>query len=65
MRNQSLLVAAAAAIAPALDAAGQTGIIVEGEPFPELALPALDDGRPMSIADFRGQRVVLHVFASW
>jgi hypothetical protein len=36
-----------------------------GQPFPEIVLPALDDGRPMSIADFRGQKVVLHVFASW
>ncbi len=36
-----------------------------GQPFPELSLPALEDGRPSSIADFRGQRIILHVFASW
>ena len=36
-----------------------------GQPFPDLVLPALDDGRPRSIRDFRGERVVLHVFASW
>ena len=36
-----------------------------GQPFPTLAFPALDDGRPRSIADFRGQKVILHVFASW
>lgn len=36
-----------------------------GKPFPDIALPSLEDGRMMSIADFRGQRVVLHVFASW
>ena len=36
-----------------------------GEPFPTLAFPALDDGEPTSIADFRGQRLILHVFASW
>ena len=36
-----------------------------GKPFPDLVLPALDDGRPLSIADFRGEKVVLVVFASW
>lgn len=36
-----------------------------GEPFPDLRLPALDGGDPLSIADFRGEKVVLHVFASW
>jgi len=39
--------------------------IAEGQPFPLIALPALDDGRPLSMADFRGERVILHVFASW
>jgi len=36
-----------------------------GTRFPTLALPALEDGRPRSIADFRGQKVILHIFASW
>jgi hypothetical protein len=36
-----------------------------GQPFPTLSFPALEDGRPRSIADFRGKRVILHVFASW
>ncbi len=36
-----------------------------GRPFPNLVLPALDGGRAMSIADFRGKQVILHVFASW
>ena len=36
-----------------------------GQPFPDLALPSVSDGTPMSIADFRGRKVVLHVFASW
>jgi hypothetical protein len=39
--------------------------IAEEKPFPELFLPSLDDGRPLSIASFRGQKLVLHVFASW
>lgn len=36
-----------------------------GDPFPTLSLPSLEDGRPASIADFRGRKVILHVFASW
>ena len=36
-----------------------------GQPFPDLVLPALDDGRPLSIGDLRGKKVVLLVFASW
>jgi len=35
------------------------------EPFPDLTLPSLDGGKPLSISDFRGKKVVLHVFASW
>ena len=41
------------------------GSIAEGKPFPDVLLPALVGGRPASIADFRGNKVVLHVFASW
>ncbi len=36
-----------------------------GEVFPVVALPALEDGRPRSLADFRGQKLILHIFASW
>lgn len=36
-----------------------------GEPFPTLTLPALDDGRALSVADFRGHKTIVHVFASW
>lgn len=36
-----------------------------GEPFPDIVLPALEDGAPRSILDYRGRKVVLHVFASW
>ncbi len=39
--------------------------IAAGQPFPDVLLPALADGAPASIADFRGGKVVLHVFASW
>lgn len=36
-----------------------------GHPFPEIALPSLEDSRPSSIAQFRGQKLILHIFASW
>lgn len=36
-----------------------------GQPFPGLAFPRLDDGRTTSLADFRGKKLLLHVFASW
>ena len=36
-----------------------------GKAFPEIRLPSMTDGKLMSIADFRGRKVLLHVFASW
>lgn len=36
-----------------------------GQPFPDLVLPSLDDGRPLSLAAFRGKKLLLHIFASW
>jgi hypothetical protein len=36
-----------------------------GTSFPSLSLPSLEDGRPASIADFRGRKLILHIFASW
>lgn len=37
----------------------------EGQMFPTLILPRLRDGRPGSVADFRGKKLILHIFASW
>jgi hypothetical protein len=36
-----------------------------GQAFPTLSLPSVEDGRPLSLADFRGKKVILHIFASW
>jgi hypothetical protein len=36
-----------------------------GETFPTISLPSLDDGRPMSVRDFRGKKLVLNIWASW
>ena len=37
----------------------------EGELFPDFAFPSLENGTPMRLSDFRGHKVMLHVFASW
>ena len=36
-----------------------------GRPFPNITLPTLANGAPASIAQFRGKKTLLHVFASW
>ena len=36
-----------------------------GEAFPTIALPSAADGRPVSLADFRGRKVIVNIFASW
>ncbi len=36
-----------------------------GEAFPTLALPSAADGRPVSVAEFRGKKLILNIFASW
>jgi len=36
-----------------------------GQQFPEVVLPSLEDGQPMSITQFHGKKLILHVFASW
>ena len=38
---------------------------VEGERAPEISLPPLEGGEEKSLADFRGQVVVLNYWASW
>ncbi len=55
-----------AAILLALTTAGAEAHDLEvGKPFPDLVLPSLDGGAPASVADFRGQKLVLHLWASW
>jgi hypothetical protein len=36
-----------------------------GEAFPTLALPSAADGRPVSVAEFRGKKLIVNIFASW
>ena len=37
----------------------------EGEMFPTTVFPSVDSGQSVSVADFRGKRLILHIFASW
>ncbi len=36
-----------------------------GQPVPDFVFPSIEDGSPVSLAQFRGKKIVLHVFASW
>jgi hypothetical protein len=36
-----------------------------GQRFPGFAFPSLESDQPMSLVDFRGQKTLLHIFASW
>lgn len=36
-----------------------------GQRFPDIVLPSLEDGSAMSIERFRGEKLLLHIFASW
>jgi hypothetical protein len=37
----------------------------EGQIFPTMIFPSLEGDRPGSVADFRGKKLILHIFASW
>ena len=77
-RTALLSMAAALAIALPADATAQTKpkpLWARNEPlphgfnpgdvFPTIALPSAVDGKPISIADFRGRKVIVNIFASW
>ena len=36
-----------------------------GDEFPDLILPSVETGGPLSVAGFRGCHLLLHFFASW
>lgn len=63
-RRLGLALCVALSAAPAF-AQSQLGLIEEGERFPEIKFPALDDGQPTTLAQYRGKPVLLLVFASW
>lgn len=59
-----LLAASATPAHSALDVDDEVRIEV-GRAFPLISLPLLKDSSPASIADFHGEKVILHIFASW
>ena len=63
LRVVPTILAASLVVGSAL--AGGTGSIRQGEPFPTLILPSIENGEPASVQQYRGHKVVLHVFASW
>ena len=36
-----------------------------GERHPDFTLPGITDGKPVTLSDFRGKKVLLIQFASW
>jgi hypothetical protein len=36
-----------------------------GERHPDFTLPSIADGKPVSLSDYRGKKVLLMQFASW
>ena len=60
----ALLIGATSAV-PAYGQRGVASRFQAGQPFPTIAFPSLEDGTPASIADYRGKKLLLHVFASW
>ncbi len=36
-----------------------------GRPFPIILLPRMNDGLPDTIVNYRGQKIIMHIFASW
>ncbi len=61
-----LLSMLAAAVAPADAGEASSAVALEvGQPFPPIVLPSMADGTPTSLAQFRGKKLLLHIFASW
>ena len=67
MTRQIVIAAGIVGLAMVQPALAQRGLgeIKIGQPFPDLTFRSMQDGSPMSMADFRGKKVVLQVFASW
>jgi hypothetical protein len=61
----AMLAAGVALIGSGQPSARPPGPFEVGRPFPLLALPDAASGKARSIAEFRGRKIILHVFASW
>ena len=63
MGLQAILLIAASVAAPAR--AEPPSGPKPGDPYPTYLLPSLRGGDPLSVAHFRGKKVLLLQFASW
>ena len=64
-RRVSMVVSAACLIAALQPIAAAAYPPKPGNPHPNFALPAIGDGKAVSLSQFRGRKVLLINFASW
>jgi len=67
MQNQMPVILLGSSILGALLSCAVVGAadLKSGQPFPEIVLPTLADGKPGALSQFRGNKLILHIFASW
>lgn len=66
MQNFNLLTLTCGCVCAIAGSAHAAGYLPRvGEPHPDFVLPAIADGEPVSLSQFRGKKVLLVHFASW
>lgn len=65
MNRTTLATAAILSVLAAGDAGAAGYAPAVGARHPDFALPNIADGKPVSLSDFRGKKVLLIQFASW
>ncbi len=64
-RSSILCLSALMAATTMLSAAAEDYAPRVGKPHPEVLLPSIADGKPVSLLQYRGRKVLLIHFASW
>ena len=65
MRSISLFLVAVAFLTPAARSIAEPYALKIGQRHPNFTLPDIRTGRPVSLSDFHGKKVLLLHFASW
>jgi hypothetical protein len=65
MRGISLFLVAAAILSAATAACANPYAPTVGQRHPDFTLPDIRTGKPVSLSDFHGKKVLLIHFASW
>ena len=65
MRGISLFLVAVAFLTPAARSIAEPYALKIGQRHPNFTLPDIRTGRPVSLSDFHGKKVLLIHFASW